>query len=54
MVVIAEGDESEGLQGSFGGGANRAEHFSHASDGTTLDLEGDLDKVSLAQRPAKP
>ncbi len=54
MIVIAERDEAEGLQGSVVGGANRIQHFSHPSDRTTLDVEGNLDKITLAQRSGKP
>jgi len=54
MVVIAKRDEAERLQRSFAGGANRDEHFGHASDRTAVDLEGNLDKVALAERSGKP
>jgi hypothetical protein len=54
VIVIAERDEAEGLQGSVVGGANRIKHFSHPSDRTTLDIEGNLDKITLAQRSGKP
>ena len=53
MVVIAERHESEGLKRSFAVGAKRAEHLGHSSHRATLDLEGYLNKVALAQRSAK-
>jgi hypothetical protein len=52
VIVIAESDEAKRLQGSIVSGANRAQHFSHASHRATLDLERYLDEVTLAQRSA--
>ena len=54
MVVVAEGDETERLQRSIAGGADRAEHLSDASHRATLDLEGYFDKIALTQRSAQP
>jgi hypothetical protein len=54
MVVIAQRDEAEGLQGSIAGGTNRTEHFGHATHLATLYLEGDLNKIALAERLGKP
>jgi hypothetical protein len=53
MVVIAERHESEGLKRSFAVGTKRAEHLGHSSHWATLDLEGYLNKIALAQRSAK-
>ena len=53
MVVIAKRDEAEGLQRCFAGCANRAEHFGHPPYRPTLYLEGNLDKVPLAQGAGK-
>ena len=50
MVVVAERDEAEGLQGSVGGRAHRSQHFGHASHRARLSLKSDLDKISLTQR----
>jgi hypothetical protein len=50
MVVVAERDEAEGLQGSVGSRAHRSKHFGHASYRTRLSLKSDLDKISLTQR----
>ncbi|MGH9546314.1 MAG: hypothetical protein ACRD23_13985 [Terriglobales bacterium] len=49
MVVVAERNETEGLQGSATGRPNRGKHFSHASDGARLGLKSNLDKISLTQ-----
>ncbi len=48
MIVVAHGDEAEGLQNTLGR-AGGAQHFSHAVHGTALSLKGDLDKVALLQ-----
>ena len=50
MVVVAERDKTEGLQGPTTGRPNRGKHFSHASDWARLGLKSDLDKISLTQR----
>ena len=54
MIVVAERNETEGLQGSIPGSTNRAKHFGHATHLPTLYLEGDLDKIALAKRLGKP
>jgi hypothetical protein len=54
MVVIAQRDEAEGLQGPIASSTNRAEHFGHATHLATLYLKGDLNKISLAERLGKP
>jgi len=50
MIVVAERDETEGLQGPVGGRANRHQHFRHASHRARLGLKRNLDKISLTQR----
>jgi hypothetical protein len=50
MIIVAEGDETEGLKGAASGRLDRDKHFSHASDGAGLSLKSDLDKISLTQR----
>lgn len=51
MVIIAERNKPEGLQGSVGGRTYGAKHFCHASNRAGLSLECDFDKISRAQGP---
>lgn len=54
MVVVAERDETEGLQGPIGSRPHWTEHFGHASHRARLGLKGDLDEIPLAQTPGQP
>ena len=50
MVVVAQRDEAERLQGPVRGRPHRREHFRHATHRSGLRLKGDFDKISLAER----
>ena len=54
MVVVAQCDEAERLQGSVRGRPHRREHFRHASYRSRLRLKSDFDKISLAERFGQP
>jgi hypothetical protein len=58
MVVIAQRDEAEGLQGSIASSTNRAEHFGHATHPATLYLKATSTKSpwprDLASRNRPP
>ena len=54
MVVVAQCNEAERLQGAVSGRPYGCEHFRHASYGTRLSLKSDFDKISLTERFGQP
>ena len=54
MIVVAERNEAERLQGAVSGRPHRREHFRHASYRSGLGLKSDFDKIPLAERFGQP
>ncbi len=54
MIVVAERNEAERLQGAVRGQPHGREHFRHASYWSGLRLKSDFDKISLAERFRQP
>jgi hypothetical protein len=54
MVVVAERNKAEWLQGAVRGEPYGREHFRHSSYRSGLRLKSDFDKISLAERFGQP
>jgi len=50
MVIVLNRHEAEGLQHAVGQLPHGAENFGHAVNRAGLSLEGNFDKIALAQR----